>query len=233
MAMTGQELASSGYDAVQTAMDPCLSTGEKFSDIASTAATAAANAATGGAFTKGKRIAKRMQRSEGRGAPALKKDPYHPDEVANRQKTAQKNYGGFDAKAVAKNAGYNKRIPPQKAPFNSHGQPVYSDGKNYITPDVDGHNVTNGWKKFDKKGRRTGTWNSDLSERIKDQIMKNFLITLGAEEFESEGDSVLLGSLELNNSIENFQSSLSYWQREDYIFQWKEALDRISRGENK
>ncbi len=168
MAMTGQELASSGYDAVQTAMDPCLSTGEKFSDIASTAATAAANAATGGAFTKGKRIAKRMQRSEGRGAPALKKDPYHPDEVANRQKTAQKNYGGFDAKAVAKNAGYNKRIPPQKAPFNSHGQPVYSDGKNYITPDVDGHNVTNGWKKFDKKGRRTGTWNSDLSERIKD-----------------------------------------------------------------
>ncbi len=63
--------------------------------------------------------------------------------------------------------------------------------------------------------------------------MKNFLITLGAEEFESEGDSVLLGSLELNNSIENFQSSLSYWQREDYIFQWKEALDRILRGENK
>ena len=65
----------------------------------------------------------------------------------------------------------NQRPDPivfaQKAPFNSHGQPVYYNGKNYITPDIDGHNVTNGWKTFDRKGRRTGTWNSDLSERIK------------------------------------------------------------------
>jgi hypothetical protein len=64
--------------------------------------------------------------------------------------------------------GYGKRISPQKAPFNSHGQPVFSNGKGYITPDVDGHNTTNGWKMFDRKGRRTGTYNTDLSERLKD-----------------------------------------------------------------
>jgi hypothetical protein len=64
--------------------------------------------------------------------------------------------------------GYSSRIPPQKAPFDSHGQPVFSNGKNYISPDVDSHNVTNGWKMFDRKGRRIGTYNSDFSERIKD-----------------------------------------------------------------
>jgi hypothetical protein len=31
----------------------------------------------------------------------------------------------------AASLGYTRRIPPQKAPFDSHGQAVYSDGKNY------------------------------------------------------------------------------------------------------
>lgn len=39
--------------------------------------------------------------------------------------------------------------------------------KNYITPDFDSHNITNGWKLFDKKGNRNGTYTSDL-QRIKD-----------------------------------------------------------------
>ncbi|WP_242414222.1 RHS repeat-associated core domain-containing protein [Salinivibrio sp. MA427] len=102
------------------------------------------------------------------GSPALIGDPYHPDIVATRQRDWQKAYGGFDPKAAAADLGYAQRIPPQKAPFNSHGQPVFSNGKSYISPDVDGHNVTNGWKMFDRKGRRTGTWNSDLSKRLKD-----------------------------------------------------------------
>lgn len=101
-------------------------------------------------------------------SPALIGNPYHPDSVAARQKDWQKLYGGFDPKAAAKELGYTQRIPPQKAPFNSHGQPVFSNGKGYITPDIDAHNVTNGWKTYDRKGRRTGTWNSNLSERIKD-----------------------------------------------------------------
>jgi uncharacterized protein YukE len=63
--------------------------------------------------------------------------------------------------------GYPQRVPPQKAPFNSHGMPVYTNGKEYITPDRDSHNVTNGWKTFDRRGNRTGTWNWDLTQQVK------------------------------------------------------------------
>ncbi|WP_308168581.1 toxin C-terminal domain-containing protein [Cedecea davisae] len=62
--------------------------------------------------------------------------------------------------------GYNQRLGPNKAPFNSHGQPAFFNGKDYITPDVDGHNVSDGWKKFSKKGVRLGTYDKDLN-RIK------------------------------------------------------------------
>lgn len=68
---------------------------------------------------------------------------------------------------AAEKLGYGHRIPPQKAPFNSHGQDVYWNGKNYITPDVDGHNISDGWKVFDRRGNRLGTYDKDLN-RIKD-----------------------------------------------------------------
>ncbi|WP_275955698.1 toxin C-terminal domain-containing protein [Sodalis sp. dw_96] len=74
---------------------------------------------------------------------------------------------GAEAREAAGKLGYNRRIPPQKAPFDSHGQPVFSNGKNYITPDVDSHNVTNGWKMFDHKGERSGTFDQSLN-KIKD-----------------------------------------------------------------
>ncbi|WP_162556187.1 hemagglutinin repeat-containing protein [Pseudomonas sp. 31-12] len=73
---------------------------------------------------------------------------------------------GAGFKEAAAELGYDRRIPPQKAPFDSHGQPVFFNGKEYITPDVDGHNVTGGWKVFDRKGRRVGTYDADLN-RIK------------------------------------------------------------------
>jgi hypothetical protein len=85
-----------------------------------------------------------------------------------KQATKRAPPNRFNPTEVANDLGYSQRIPPQRAPFNSHGQPVFSNGKGYITPDVDGHNVTNGWKTFDRRGRRTGTWNSDLTRRIKD-----------------------------------------------------------------
>ncbi len=61
----------------------------------------------------------------------------------------------------AKKLGYNQRVPAPKLPFKSHGQPGYTNGKNYITPDVDAHNVSNGWKMMDRRGGRMGTyaWN--------------------------------------------------------------------------
>lgn len=74
---------------------------------------------------------------------------------------------GKDAYEAASKLGYDRRISPQKAPFDSHGQQVFYNGKKYITPDVDSHNVTNGWKMFNSKGKRIGTYDSELN-RIKD-----------------------------------------------------------------
>ncbi|AML59000.1 Putative large exoprotein involved in heme utilization or adhesion of ShlA/HecA/FhaA family [Serratia rubidaea] len=88
-------------------------------------------------------------------------------EGPNKDDLAYLALKGKEAQEAAKNLGFDRRIPPQKAPFNSHGQPVYFDGKTYITPDVDSHNVTNGWKMFDRRGERMGTYDSDLN-RIKD-----------------------------------------------------------------
>ena len=73
---------------------------------------------------------------------------------------------GKDAEEAAKKLGYDRRVAPNKAPFNSHGQPAFFNGKDYITPDVDGHNVSEGWKKFSKKGVRLGTYDKDLN-RVK------------------------------------------------------------------
>ncbi|MFF0611749.1 hypothetical protein ACFYUD_24110 [Nocardia tengchongensis] len=68
--------------------------------------------------------------------------------------------------AQANNLGYKQRIPAQQAPFDSHGEAVYSNGDKYITRDNTSHNVSNGWKMFDRKGRRIGTYNWDLSTKV-------------------------------------------------------------------
>jgi len=84
------------------------------------------------------------------------------------------NYSGRSSKTNQETAeqaailGYPKRVPPQKAPFNSHGMPVYTNGREYLTPDRDSHNVSDGWKIIDRRGERMGTWNWDLTERVGD-----------------------------------------------------------------
>ncbi|MFF8597152.1 polymorphic toxin-type HINT domain-containing protein [Streptomyces sp. NPDC015220] len=95
-------------------------------------------------------------------SPALKGDPYHPDSVAARSAQNRELYAGTVGDRAGA-LGYRTRIPTQKAPFNSHGQVVFSNGKNYITPDVDGHNVSDGWKMFNRKGQRIGTYDPDLN----------------------------------------------------------------------
>ncbi|MFE1026862.1 DUF6531 domain-containing protein [Streptomyces sp. NPDC058818] len=95
-------------------------------------------------------------------SPALEKDPYHPDMVQKRQAENAELYGATPADRAAE-LGYKRRISAQKAPFYSHGQEVFFNGKNYITPDVDGHNVSDGWKMFNKKGQRIGTYDADLN----------------------------------------------------------------------
>jgi Novel toxin 21 len=95
-------------------------------------------------------------------SPALEGDPYHPDSVAARSAQNRELYAGT-LRDRAGALGYNRRIAPQKAPFNSHGQDVFFNGKNYITPDIDGHNVSGGWKVFSRRGDRIGTYDADLN----------------------------------------------------------------------
>lgn len=95
-------------------------------------------------------------------SPALKRDPYHPDSVAARSADNQERHAATSRDRAAA-LGYDTRIPSQKAPFDSHGQEVFTNGKSYITPDVDGHNVTNGWKMFSRRGVRIGTYDSELN----------------------------------------------------------------------
>jgi hypothetical protein len=66
-------------------------------------------------------------------------------------------------KATAEDAaklGYHRLI--KDPPFDPHGQKVFGNGKNYISPDADGHNG-GVWKLFDKKGGRIGTYDGDLT----------------------------------------------------------------------
>jgi hypothetical protein len=66
-------------------------------------------------------------------------------------------------KKIAGSLGFSRRIPPQKAPFDSHGQQIFYDGKKYITRDIDAHNG-GVWKMFDRKGRRLGTFDKNLNK---------------------------------------------------------------------
>ncbi|MGO4636435.1 SpvB/TcaC N-terminal domain-containing protein [Streptomyces sp. 2RAF24] len=95
-------------------------------------------------------------------SPALKGDPYHPDSVAARSAQSRELYAGTVGDRAGA-LGYRTRIPAQRAPFDSHGQVVFSNGRNYITPDVDGHNVSDGWKMFNRRGQRIGTYDPDLN----------------------------------------------------------------------
>lgn len=62
--------------------------------------------------------------------------------------------------------GYARRIPPQRAPFSSHGQPVFSNGTTYITPDIGSTGTSHSggvWKMFDRSGNRLGTYDAKLN----------------------------------------------------------------------
>lgn len=62
---------------------------------------------------------------------------------------------------LADHIGYSHRA--KGAPFNSHGQPVFTNGNNYITIDVDSHNG-GVWKMFDRKGNALGTFDALLTK---------------------------------------------------------------------
>jgi RHS repeat-associated protein len=65
-----------------------------------------------------------------------------------------------DARAAAERLGYDKVV--KNPPFDSHGQKVFTNGKDYITRDVDAH-IGGVWKKFNRAGNRVGTYDADLN----------------------------------------------------------------------
>lgn len=42
-----------------------------------------------------------------------------------------------------------------------------------------------------------------------------------------------IGEIKINSYSERFQSSLSYWNKENYVEQWKDAVQRIFDGNNR
>lgn len=90
--------------------------------------------------------------------------PIIPGSAAFRAagKAAKTLKTGKELTESARKLGFSRRIAPNKAPFNSHGQAVFQKGNRYITQDVDGHRG-GVWKMFDQRGRRLGTYDQNLT----------------------------------------------------------------------
>jgi filamentous hemagglutinin len=64
------------------------------------------------------------------------------------------------AKEQAQKLGYGQEV--RDPPFNSHGNKVFTNGKNFITADRDVHSG-GAWKMFDSSGTRLGTYDINLN----------------------------------------------------------------------
>jgi hypothetical protein len=74
-----------------------------------------------------------------------------------------------DARAKARELGYTEdKNAPASVKRAARGDLVFRKGKRWISPDRDGHRTTKGWKMFDAKGNRLGTYNTDLTTRVGD-----------------------------------------------------------------
>jgi hypothetical protein len=65
------------------------------------------------------------------------------------------------ARQLAQYLGYGTRA--RGAPVSSHGQAVFTNGRNYISIDFDSHNG-GVWKMFDRHGEGIGTFDAMLTQ---------------------------------------------------------------------
>ena len=79
----------------------------------------------------------------------------NPDPAGTNRRMTNKK-----AKEQAKKLGYDKEV--QEPNFNSHGNKVFTNGKNFITADRDMHSG-GAWKMFDSSGNRLGTYDISLN----------------------------------------------------------------------
>lgn len=109
----------------------------------------------------GEEARRSVEREGATGQPKGPDDP-DPDEIRELERSVEnRRMTAKDAEAAAEKLGFDKKIPAQKAPFNSHGRPVFQNGNKFITPDADGHNG-GVWKMFNRAGQRLGTFDKNL-----------------------------------------------------------------------
>ena len=96
------------------------------------------------------------------GGPPNDPDGPDPEEIRELERSVRnRRMTSKEAESSVKDLGFDKKIPAQKAPFNSHGKPVFQKGNKFITPDADGHNG-GVWKMFNRAGQRLGTFDKNL-----------------------------------------------------------------------
>jgi len=92
------------------------------------------------------------------GGGMVPEDPNDKDKKADEFRALSNK----EARDLAEKVGYKE----VKAPFDTHGELTFKKGNTYISPDNTGHNG-GVWKMFKRNGLRIGTWNKDLTIRIK------------------------------------------------------------------
>jgi hypothetical protein len=63
--------------------------------------------------------------------------------------------------------------------------------------------------------------------------MSAISISISNSVIKHEGDLVASGNLIIGEFFESFHASLSYWNRLDYLSQWRSGLERLLAGENR
>jgi hypothetical protein len=110
-------------------------------------------------------------------ASAIGNDRYRDkiDELVASSKASQSHLADLPSPPVrtpsrlSQHIGAAEALGYRQTNHRSHGQPVFTNGSTFITPDVDGHNVSGGWKMaataegLRSKMTRMGTYGPDLT----------------------------------------------------------------------
>jgi len=125
------------------------------------AAATAASCTCDGPVGSAPGFRRRTDLFENRGGSASSSGRYSADGGGYRARVGGKGrLTNAQAKDLAGAAGYDRTV---KSPnFNSRGQPVFTNGQNQITPDVDSH-VGGVWKMFSRCGERLGTYDAGMN----------------------------------------------------------------------
>ncbi|HSC25054.1 MAG TPA: toxin C-terminal domain-containing protein [Candidatus Babeliales bacterium] len=94
----------------------------------------------------------------------MPEDPEEKERKRNQAREDHKVLTNKEARDLAKQHGY--REAKNHPCGDTRNKPVFTNGKNYISPDADGHGGGS-WKVFNKKGNRLGTWSIDLTKNIR------------------------------------------------------------------